>query len=229
MCLNKSRVFENWPVNDSTNVNLQVAVVSKLLFLHLNQVQVLIVHSKQTHAALEDTKQVSALLTAIFNRTTWTEENHSRWQELIKLKCTKKQIQQICRDELRCVLYVENPPKTLLYCDANCDCNWLTNALWTENSIYFLVYYKVSTFYAHWCLSGYNCREWHSWTVSYRRRRGDSLQWQETMGWLESCLFPLYPLWWLDDLVWNSAALNATDRHSEKHLESKHPLTHRWK
>lgn len=63
--------LRNWPVNDSTHVDLQVAVVSHLLFLHLHQVHFLVVHSKQTHAALEDSEGVPALVTVVFSRTTW--------------------------------------------------------------------------------------------------------------------------------------------------------------
>lgn len=62
----------NWPVDDAAHVDLQAAVVSQLLPLHLDQVHTLAVHSDETHAALKDVEGVPALWPAvIFGRAAW--------------------------------------------------------------------------------------------------------------------------------------------------------------
>lgn len=63
-----------WPVNDATHVDLQLAVVSQQSLLHHDQVNCLVVHSEETHAALEGVKRVSTFLTVVFRRTTWTRK-----------------------------------------------------------------------------------------------------------------------------------------------------------
>lgn len=61
--------------------------------------------------------------------------------------------------------------------------------------------------------------------MAYHQSRGDFLWWQETRGWPERCLLPLYPPRCSNDLVWSSAQPNATGRHLELNLWTKYPLT----
>ena len=58
------------PVDNSTHVNLQVAEGSQLLLLYQDQVDTLVVHSQQAHAALEDVKGVPAVPLVSFSGTT---------------------------------------------------------------------------------------------------------------------------------------------------------------
>lgn len=55
------------PVNDSTHVDLQVAVGAQLLSLHRDQVHGLAVQTEETHAALEEAEWVSALLPVVLS------------------------------------------------------------------------------------------------------------------------------------------------------------------
>lgn len=61
---------------------------------------------------------------------------------------------------------------------------------------------------------------------SYHRRRCDSLCRQQTTGWPEQCFLLLYRQSWSDDLAWSAAPPHATDRRSEKNLETRRPLPH---
>ena len=74
----KEQFIGNWPVDDSTHVDLQVAEGSQLLLLHHDQVHVLVVQSQETHAALEDVEGVSAFLPFVFSRTAWTEHQSEK-------------------------------------------------------------------------------------------------------------------------------------------------------
>lgn len=54
------------PINDSADVHLQIAEVSKRHLLHLDQVHLLVACVNESHAALEDTEWVSASMIAGF-------------------------------------------------------------------------------------------------------------------------------------------------------------------
>ena len=66
-----------WPVDDSTHVDLEIAVVSYQHLLYLDEIHSIVIHMDVSHTALEHVEGVSALLVILTVRATCIRPNDS--------------------------------------------------------------------------------------------------------------------------------------------------------